>query len=278
MGMDIYVPTMWALGVMVLCLTAYRFLVIGRQGKGHAGYETGTCATIGSREIQEDAYGTVEGEGGIMAVLADGMGSGYGGRIASRTAVEVFVDMFRDSNAFYNPQYYFRRAFHAANRSILERLNGERGSASVAAVMVKSRKLYYASVGNVKTAVYRNGELVPVTSGHTVSVLARQKYIEGKLTRQAAVSLLEQHRTYNYVGQDGFRDIEFFDVPVTLYGGEYVVLLSDGMYEGVSWREIEECLAKRGSCGEKALELTELVNAKISEDVDNASIVIIRVP
>ncbi len=278
MGMDIYVPTMWVLGVMALCLTAYRFLVIGRQGKGHAGYETGTCATIGSREIQEDAYGTVEGEGGIMAVLADGMGSGYGGRIASRTAVEVFVDMFRDSNAFYNPQYYFRRAFHAANRSILERLNGERGSASVAAVMVKSRKLYYASVGNVKTAVYRNGELVPVTSGHTVSVLARQKYIEGKLTRQAAVSLLEQHRTYNYVGQDGFRDIEFFDVPVTLYGGEYVVLLSDGMYEGVSWREIEECLEKRGSCGEKALELTELVNAKISEDVDNASIVIIRVP
>ncbi len=278
MGMDIYVPTMWVLGVMALCLTAYRFLVIGRQGKGHAGYETGTCATIGSREIQEDAYGTVEGEGGIMAVLADGMGSGYGGRIASRTAVEVFGDMFRDSNAFYNPQYYFRRAFHAANRSILERLNGERGSASVAAVMVKSRKLYYASVGNVKTAVYRNGELVPVTSGHTVSVLARQKYIEGKLTRQAAVSLLEQHRTYNYVGQDGFRDIEFFDVPVTLYGGEYVVLLSDGMYEGVSWREIEECLEKRGSCGEKALELTELVNAKISEDVDNASIVIIRVP
>ena len=61
MGMDIYVPTMWALGVMALCLTAYRFLVIGRQGKGHAGYETGTCATIGSREIQEDAYGTVEG-------------------------------------------------------------------------------------------------------------------------------------------------------------------------------------------------------------------------
>ena len=277
MGMDIWLPAMWALGAAALCLTAYRFLVMGRRGKEYRQYETGVCATIGSREIQEDAYGTVEGQGGIMAVLADGMGSGYGGRIASRTAVEVFGDMFRDDNAFYNPQYYFRRAFHAANRSILERLGGERGAASVAAVMVKCRKLYYASVGNVKVAVYRNGELVPVTSDHTVSVLARKKYMEGKLTRQAAVSLLEQHRTYNYVGQDGFHDIEFFDVPVTLYGGEYVVLLSGGMYEAVSWREIEECLAKRGSCAEKALELTELVNGRISEDVDNASIVILRV-
>ena len=277
MGMDIYLAAMWALGAVALCLMAYRFLVIGRQGKGYAGYETGACATIGSREIQEDAYGTVEGQGGIMAVLADGMGNGYGGRIASRIAVEVFGDMFRDGNAFYNPQYYFRKAFHAANRSILECLNGERGAASVAAVMVKSRKLYYASVGNVKVAVYRNGELVPVTSGHTVSVLARKKYLEGKLTRQAAVSMLEQHRTYNYVGQDGFHDIEFFDVPVTLYGGEYVVLLSGGMCEGVSWREMEECLARRGNCEDKALELIELVNGRISEDVDNASIVMIKV-
>ena len=101
--------------------------------------------------------------------------------------------------------------------------------------------------------------------------------MEGKLTRQTAVSLLEQHRTYNYVGQDGFRDIEFFDVPVTLYGGEYVVLLSDGMYEGASWREIEECLAGKGSCSDKSLELTELINSRIDEDVDNASIVILQV-
>lgn len=277
MGMEIWLPVMWTLGVVALCLTGYRFLAIGRQGKGYVGYETGSCGTIGSREIQEDAYGIVEGQGGIMAVLADGMGSGYGGRIASRIAVETFQDMFSDGNAFYNPQYYFRRAFHAANRGILECLDGERGAASVAAVMVKNRKLYYASVGNVKVAVYRNGELVPVTSGHTVSVLARKKYMEGKLTRQAAVSMLEQHRTYNYVGQDGFRDIEFFDVPVTLYGGEYVALLSGGMHEGVSWREIEKCLGKKGSCAEKALELTELVNGRTDEDMDNASIVIIKI-
>lgn len=275
--MDIYLLAILVLGILAVSLIAYRILAFRGSMDGRAGYDVGACRTIGSREVQEDSYGIVEDGDGIMAVLADGMGNSYGGRIAGRVAVEAFEDMFRDSGAFYNPQYYFRKAFHAANRNILECLNGERGAASVAAVLIKNRKLYYAAVGNVKVAVYRNGELVPVTSGHTISVLARQKYMEGKLTRQTAVSLLEQHRTYNYVGQDGFRDIEFFDVPVTLYGGEYVVLLSDGMYEGASWREIEECLAGKGSCSDKSLELTELINSRIDEDVDNASIVILQV-
>lgn len=275
--MEIYLWTIAALGAAAVCLIIYRVFGLGFYGEEYSLCETGTCATIGAREIQADAYGIVEEEDGLMAVLADGMGNSYGGKIASRIAVEVFEDVFHDSSAFYNPQYYFRKAFHAANREILECLDGERGAASVAAVMIKGRKLYYASAGGVKIAVYRNHELVPVTSGHTIDALAKQKYKEGKLARQTAVSLLEEHRIYNYVGQDGFRDIEFFDVPISLYGGEYVVLLSDGMYEGVSWKEMEECLEKRGSCEEKALELTEKINAMIEEGADNASIVILRV-
>ena len=37
-------------------------------------------------------------------------------------AVETFLDLFRDYNAFDNPQYYFRKSFHAANRAILREL------------------------------------------------------------------------------------------------------------------------------------------------------------
>ena len=219
----------------------------------------------------------VESEDGTMAVLADGMGKQYGGKIASRIAVEVFQDMFQDANAFYNPQYYFRRAFHGANQEILNQLDDGRGSASVAAVLLKNRKLYYASVGNVKIAVYRNGELVPVTSGHTIQVLARQKYMEGKLTKKEAVTMLHNHRLYNYVGQDDFHDVEFFDTPITLYGGEYVVLMSDGLYEGTSWKSLEDCLAAEESCEKKALSMIELINKSEEPDKDNASVVLLRV-
>jgi len=156
-------------------------------------------------------------------------------------------------------------------------LNGERGSASVAAVMVKDRKLYYAVVGNVKVAVYRKGDLIPVSSGHTINVLAKQQYTEGKLTKQEAISLLEHHRLYNYIGQDGFHDIEFFDTPITLNGGEIITLMSDGLYDSLSWKAIEDCLAGGGACDEMALELIELINHRTDEEQDNASVVLLRV-
>ena len=139
------------------------------------------------------------------------------------------------------------------------------------------RKLYYAVVGNVKIAVYRNHELVPVSSGHTIGVLARQKYEEGKLTREKAISLLNHHRLYNFVGQDGFQDVEFFDTPIALYGGEYVLLMSDGLYETARWKDMENCLEGEGSCQDKAYQLIELVNQSEEEEKDNGSVVVIKV-
>ena len=216
---EIIIVILSLLGALLLA-GRVRLAACSSKKKGLRFCETGASKTIGNREVQEDEYGITETEEGIMAVLADGMGKHYGGKIASRTAVEVFKDIFEDRNAFYNPQYSFRKAFQGANQEILNQLDGNQGSASVGAVMIKDRKLYYAVVGNVKTAVYRNHELVPVTSGHTISVLAKQKYEEGRLTREEAVSLLDHHRLYNFVGQDGFQEVEFFDTPIALHGGE----------------------------------------------------------
>lgn len=257
--------------LLLLCLLLFLRILLWFSGQKRepdlaSDCVSGASRTIGDREVQEDVYGIKTAPEGTMAVLADGMGKHFGGKIAAGTAVEAFQQIFEDGSAFYNPQYSFRRAFQGANREILNRLEEEQGCASVAAVMVKDRRLYYAAAGNVKVAVYRNQELVPVTSGHTIDVLARQKYEEGKLTRQEAADLLNQHRLYNFVGQDGFRDIEFFDKPISLYGGEYVLLMSDGLYETARWKDMEDCLESEGDCQQKAYQLIELVNRSGKED------------
>lgn len=262
----------------VLIAERMRLSLHSKKRKNRGFCETGASKTIGDREVQEDEYGITETEEGLMAVLADGMGKHYGGKIASRMAVNVFQDLFEDRNAFYNPQYSFRKAFQAANREILNQLEEEQGRASVGAVLIKNRKLYYAVVGNVKIAVYRNHELVSVSFGHTIGVLANQKYEEGKLTRQEALSLMNHHRLYNFVGRDGFQDVEFFDTPIALYGGEYVLLMSDGMYETARWKDMEDCLEGEGSCQDKAFRLVELVNRSEEEEKDNASVVVINIP
>lgn len=264
------------LAVLILLLEFIK-LWIGRE-KGSQQPDVGSSMTIGSREVQEDQIASMSTDAGMMAVLADGAGKAYGGRIAARTAVDTFRDIFGDYNAFNNPQYYFRKAFQCANREILKVLGDEnRGTASVGCALIRRGYLYYALVGNVKIAVFREGTLVPVSAGHTVAVMAEKRFREGKLSRQETLSLLENQRLYNYLGQDGFRDIEFFDAPVQLLKGDIVALMSDGIHEYLGFREVEEVLRERGNCQEKALRIIEKVNKGAGDNKDNASVILIGV-
>ncbi len=267
---------LWGLYYVAVVLVLIR-IMMSRIHRIPTGRELGTSMTIGSREVQEDQCGSLTTPSGLLAVLADGMGKAYGGRIASRTAVEVFLDLFKDYNAFDNPQYYFRKAFTAANRAILNTLENERrGAASIGAVMIRDGWLYYAVVGNVKLCVFRGGDLVPVSAGHTLDVLAQQSFRAGHLSREEALTLLENKRLYNYVGQDGFQDIELFDRPLSLRQGDIVVLMSDGVYELLLWRDIEQILYTGQDCQSMAYEITERVNQAVADDKDNASVVLIR--
>lgn len=258
---------------LTLCIV-YRFFLIFERKK--SGYETGCCKTIGSREIQMDYYMAEENENGLLAVLADGRGREAGGRIAAKTVIQVFQEIFDTYNMLDHPSYFFQKGFLTANREILKQMEEGRGMASASAVMVQDGFLFYGIVGNVKAAVYRNHELVSLGNGHTVDVLAEDKYYQGAITREDALSMLHEKRAYNYLGRDGFRQIEFYDEPIRLQKDDIIVLLSDGMYEGVTWKQIEDTLSQKKSCKKIALELVEAINQK-KEDKDNASVILIRV-
>ena len=185
--------------------------------------EIGCSKTIGSREVQEDFYKVVRSSEGLLAVLADGMGKELGGKIAARKVTEVFAELFQEYNALDHPFYFFQKAFQTANREVLKLFEDGRGSAVASAIMLRESpnrgeypQMYYAIVGNVRVAVLRRGELIPVGSGHTINVLAQDKYYSGDITREDALALLDVNRIYNYIGKDHFKDIEFYDTPIQL--------------------------------------------------------------
>ena len=266
-----------AIYLFIFLLTAVRVLSPARAaGSVMRRFRVGRAMTIGTRQVQEDNYGICQGPDAFLAVLADGMGKSYGGKVSSRIAVETLKDMFTCYQSAENPAYFFQRSFRMANTAILDELDDGRGGASVGAVLIRDNQLYYAVAGNVKVAVYRRGGLVPLSTGHTIDMLAEGKFMEGSITRQQALELLENKRLYNYIGQDGFEEIEFFDTPVRLKEKDIVVLMSDGLYEGTDWRRIEELLAGRGKLQQKAYEIIEAVNTGIQEEKDNASIVLVE--
>jgi len=234
----------------------------------------GVGQTCGMRDVQEDCHAIYRTDRGVMAVLADGMGCNEGGRVSSSLAVETVLDVFDRDNAFHNPHYFFQKSLRQANRRILDRLD-EGAGASVAIVLIERLTLSYAVVGNVKVAVFRDGELVPVTESHTVEVLAEKKYRQGSLTRQTTIALLQEQRLYNFVGRDEF-DIEVFDEPIYLQHGDIVVLMTDGVYDAIPYAELEDSMNAGRNCQEMAAAIIQAVDEAPGEK-DNASVILIAV-
>lgn len=256
-------------------LIALRFLLPDR-GRVARRIQVGKAMTIGDRQVQEDNYGMCQTGEGFLAVLADGMGKGYGGKAASSLVVNTFRELFLDYRSVENPAYFLGKAFRLANTRILEQLEERQAGVCAAAVLIRDRRLYYALAGNVKVALFRGDSLIPLSSGHTIDRLAEDRYRQGRITRESALRLLEKKRLYNYLGQDGFQEIEFFDTPIPLQPKDVVVLMSDGLYEGLSWKRIEAVLEEKGSCQQKAFALVEAINTTQSLHKDNASVVLVE--
>lgn len=260
---------------LILLLATIRFFS-REKGKVMKRFRVGKAMTIGTRQVQEDDYGICQSREGFLAVLADGMGKNYGGRISSRIAVDTMKDMFVQYQSSENPVYFFRKSFHIVNKEILKHLDDGRGGASMGVILIKDNCLYYAVAGNVKIAVFRRESLIPVTTGHTIDMLVEDRFMEGVITREEALKMLENKRLYNYLGQDGFKEIEFFDTPIRLKEKDIVVLMSDGFYEGLEWKTIEAQLSGKKKCQQKAFEMIEMINAGSRKEKDNASVILVE--
>lgn len=237
-------------------------------------YEIGSASILGSNDVQQDYFGVKKNNGVILMVLADG--AGQYGEVAAKLSVDTFKELFEDENAALQPQYFFKRAANAANKKILNTLEERQGESSVAAVMVKNSQLFYTLVGNSKIAVFRNGDLIPVSEGQTVDVLARHAYTEGKISRQETLALLNEHRRYNVLGQDSFQDIEIFDKPLTLEENDAVVIMSEGIFNVLRWVDMEQILSQRNSIQTLANNFIQAVKRSPQVYKDNATVLICR--
>ena len=260
--------------ILVLLYLRNREFFSGRELQYKSPNPIGSAATIGNREVQQDLSGSALGDDSTLLVIADGRGHGQEGKIAAKIAVDTCLDLYAEYQNMDKPQYYFRRAFNLANHKILETVDESNGSASAAVAIIKGNYLYYALVGNIKVAVFRGGDLIPVSEGQTIDILARHRYEEGRISKETALSLLNRERLYNVLGQDTFSDIEFFSKPLALRQGDLVVMMTDGVTYALKWSQIENCLKKDGSSQDMAKGIIEAVDSSAKEDKDNAAVLI----
>lgn len=75
-------------------------------------------------------------------------------------------------------------------------------------MFINRSHLYYAVAGDIRVAVMRGGEMIPLSKGQTLDVLAAQAYEDGKISRQDTLWSMEEKKVWSYLGQDGFHEIE----------------------------------------------------------------------
>lgn len=274
-------------GAVLLALgsAVYAVLVLGRcfgrrgasrQDGPYRRLNAGKSQTTGTREFQADRAGVIESRAGALAVLADGIGRSNTGMVCAQIAVDTVLDQFEPYQGLNAPAYFFKTAFCEANRRIQQTIGERRGGAAMGAVFMDADRLHYAVAGDIKTALLRGEELIPLSRGQTLDVLALQAYEEGKISRQDAVLSMEEKRIWNYLGQDGFHEIELCDPPVQLKRGDKVLLMSRGIFEVLSWRELEDILIQPAPMQELADRIVMEADRREGTDRENGTVILLQ--
>ena len=232
------------------------------------------CQTTGHKEVQADLARVVSTNAGRLAVLADGIGKKNTGQVCAQIAMDTILDQYEPYQVLNNPNYLFKTAFYEANRRIQATLGERWGGVSLGVAFMNQTHLYYALAGNIRIALFRHGELIPVSKGQTLDVLAEEAWKDGKISRQEAVWSMEEHRMWNYLGMNGFHEIELCSRPIQLKPKDTVFMATSGIFEELSWSEMEDILAGPGSLQERADAMICAAERKESVQKENGSVII----
>ena len=225
--------------------------------------------TLGARKNQEDFYAFEElASGGLLLVLADGVGGEAGGEIASHAAVHGFLDHYAASTG--SPASRLASSLNRANESVARVIDGlEKGETNMAttllALQLENLELRWISVGDSPLLLFRRGELRRLNADHS----GKAEGGSHGLGRNELSSALTGGRIH-LVDQP--------EEPISLDEGDLVLAASDGVWT-LTLDEIRSVVEASidQSTAEIAWRLLEAIKAKAKSNQDNATVALIRV-
>lgn len=237
----------------------------------------GNGQTIGRRDEQDDYFSTVETPVGTMAVLADGISGLANGRMASTVAVTTFIHKFMKLTSIANIRSYFKETALTSNGMILENLNGSNGGTTlVAAVIDEHGYLHWGAVGDSVISIFRNGEFIAINQKHIFESVLKKRYISGEISQLEVQENPLKKRLINYLGYEGFKNLDIGEKPIQLRNGDKVCLFSDGVYDTLTEVELEKMLSQHAPPYDIAQDIIKAVEQKRLKNQDNATIVILE--
>ncbi|MCC6388277.1 MAG: serine/threonine-protein phosphatase [Dehalococcoidia bacterium] len=205
------------------------------------------------RDHNEDSAGVQPvPHGGVpwyLMIVADGMGGGAKGEVASRIAVNAVTE-YVTSGAWDDPAVALMTGAHLANDAVYRRGSGDgaatrsmMGTTLVAALVnTLTREATVLNVGDSRAYVLGPAGLRQVTEDHS---LVAERVAVGDLTREEARVAAGRNVITRAIGTDAEVRPDTYG-PSQLAPGERLLLCSDGLHGMIDDVAIEAIAAGRG--------------------------------
>jgi serine/threonine protein phosphatase PrpC len=233
--------------------------------KASSGYASAT----GARDSNEDFLGIVMPEGsllevkGVIAALADGVGSSGSGREAAEYSVRgLLADYYATSDTWAIP-HALDKVLQAINRWLLaqsasrsdSRHDGRRLISTLSTLVLHGDRYVIGHVGDSRIYLLRNRQLRALTVDHVWDQPGMQHVLKRAMG-------LDQHLIVDYADD-------------ALCNGDVFLLVSDGVWEALGDKALLELLLLHPEPQIAADALVNLALAK--KGADNSSAMVLRV-
>ena len=194
------------------------------------------------REINEDSYAVCANLG--LAVVADGVGGGHRGDVASRTVVDTLAAHFERRGRFVfspgeNAPRWLIEAIEEANSAIHHRFGGETSATTVVAAAFIQGGVFVAHAGDSRCYRLRANHLEQLTHDHSLF----NEYLKRGLLTEAD----REAFPLNNVMTRGVGFHENLEVDCAFHqhaDGDRYLLCSDGVTDLLSDIEITQTLVQ----------------------------------
>ncbi|AUB81612.1 PP2C family protein-serine/threonine phosphatase [Candidatus Thiodictyon syntrophicum] len=244
--------------------------------------QPGNAQWQGTRDEQQDAFGflgfdhpALRAHGGVLLVLADGMGGMSGGRQASRLAVERMMAAYGAKQADESIPRALERSLQAANQAVYALACAREGEGEVGTTLValvaRGAELHWVGVGDSRLYHYRAADdtLIQCTDDHTYANQLLRQVAAGTLSPEAAAGDPDRQALASFLGLAQIPAIDRNLHPVHLAPGDRLLLVSDGVYGVLPEADLKALVRQDPQAAADAL--IQAVRALARPEQDNAT-------
>lgn len=237
----------------------------------------GRLQNIGKRPGQQDSMGVISVQGGVFAVVADGMGGLSDGDKVSQKIVQTMLGDVNNRRADQIAENMAQLVAHANSEvnQMLGYSNQYKSGSTLLAVMAEPGRFHWVAVGDSRIYLYRGGSVIQINHEHVLEMELVTKAVNRELSFQEARGNKKKGSVTSFIGMGELRYIDMSLGPVLFVPGDKILLMSDGVFNTISEMELGKLLEANPDPAQAAKAIEAGVLARDRPHQDNFSCIII---